>query len=78
MNALATKKTILRLSTKNVLNQHTETQHISARFKDIGYGSDGKPVTLGTATTVLKDSQTVSRVSIDRDYDGNLFITLEE
>lgn len=78
MEAIATKKTILRLSTRNELEQFIETTHLTARFQDIAYGADGKPASQPNVTTVLKDTQSVRRVSVDRDFDGNLFITLEE
>jgi len=78
MNSTATKKTVLRLSRRNELEQYAATQHINTRFQDVAYASDGKAATEGSATTVLSSEQTVRRVSVGRDYDGNLFITLEE
>ena len=67
MNQIAGKKTVLRLTNRNVLEKHTETSHISARFIDVGYGTDGKPTAPPRTTAVLDDAQCVSRVSIDRD-----------
>ena len=78
MDSPTTKRTVLRLSTRHELTEHQETSHISARFRDVGYGADGAPATPPSATSVLQQSHNVSKVSVDRDYDGNLFITLEE
>jgi hypothetical protein len=78
MESLATKRTVLRLSTRHELTEYRETSHISARFRDVGYGADGKPATPSSAVSVLPEARNVRQVTVDRDYDGNLFITLEE
>jgi hypothetical protein len=78
MTGTATKRTILRLSNKNELTQHIMTSHGSGRVRDIGYGADGKPVTPPSTSAVLQDAQSVRKVTVDRDADGNLYITLEE
>ncbi len=77
MMAIGIKRTILRLSTRNELSQYIETTHGGVRFKDVGISPDGTS-TPGSVSRVLKDTQSVRRVTVDRDYDGNLFITLEE
>jgi hypothetical protein len=78
MESIATKRTVLRLSTRHELTEHQETTHISVRYRDVGYGTDGKAVTPPSVSSVLEEVQNVRKVSVDRDYDGNLFITLEE
>lgn len=77
MTATGTKRTILRLSTRNELSQYIETTHGGVRFKDVGVSPDGSS-TPPSASSVLKDAQSVRKVVVDRDYDGNLYITLEE
>jgi len=78
MIATGIKRTILRLSTRNELSQYIdETTHGGVRFKDVGVSPDGSS-TPASVSSVLTDGQSVRKISVDRDYDGNLYITLEE
>ena len=75
------KKTILKLSKKHKLIQDTvDSGHYRPpRVSDISVSPDGTVITPPpTASFDLKEAHTVSRVSVDRDADGNVFITLEE
>jgi hypothetical protein len=73
------KKTILVLSATNELGPITTTTHDLRSYGDRSVSPDGK-VTIPPprVSLKLKEAHSVKQVSVDRDADGNMYITLEE
>jgi hypothetical protein len=73
------KKTLLMLPKDSPgLSEHIDSGHQRARVRDTGVTAEGREIVQLSSSLRLKEAQAVSRVTLDRDADGNLYITLEE
>lgn len=73
------KKTLLMLPNRsNEIVMHIESNHQRARLNDVGVTAEGAEVRMPSSSFRLPEAQTVTRVTVNRDADGNTYITLEE
>jgi hypothetical protein len=71
-------KTTLMLSTKHALIEQVASGHRKSRVSDQSVTPEGKTtIPPPTAKFDFKEVQSVSRISVDRDADGNVYINLE-